>query len=480
MEGSKRVIKDSLRFRHIVIFCTLGLIATFFASFQSYGVVKREATTFIDEELSQMAAVVINYNLALPGRWEGPRHSHEMQFRSFFHKRKEPGSYALENNVIAPRDIDHRYDIIIAPLFGRPGDAIFIPPGVENGFYNIIVSDTRMRMIVATKNNGRRFVVARPLSAINHISSKAFITSLLQFIGISLLYIPIVIVSVNLMFRAIHKIARRIDKRKDDLSNIVTKDDGYIPTELDSFIGAINGLLERVDESVQNQRRFIADAAHEMRTPLTALSLQAEALEDEDLNESARQRLRSLRDGIMRERDLMTSLLTLAKTQGRGEAVVKSEVNIQDLYLKLVEDLGSIADDRGIDFGVEGRIDYTVEASYGDVLCVMKNLTSNALKYAKDGGKVDLLCTATDKEIVLSVRDDGEGIDEEHLSKVFEPFYRVKGDAESVIGTGLGLSIAYEAARRTDGIIVLKNHESGGLEASLHLKKSTAVKTDNS
>ena len=134
MEGSKRVIKDSLRFRLIVIFCTLGLIATFFASFQSYGVVKREATTFIDEELSQMAAVVINYNLALPGRWEGPRHSHEMQFRSFFHKRKDPGSYALENKVIAPRDIDHRYDIIIAPLFGRPGDAIFIPPGVENGF----------------------------------------------------------------------------------------------------------------------------------------------------------------------------------------------------------------------------------------------------------------------------------------------------------------------------------------------------------
>ena len=157
----------------------------------------------------------------------------------------------------------------------------------------------------------------------------------------------------------------------------------------------------------------------------------------------------------------MTSLLTLAKTQGRGEAVVKSEVNIQDLYLKLVEDLGSIADDRGIDFGVEGRIDYTVEASYGDVLCVMKNLTSNALKYAKDGGKVDLLCTATDKEIVLSVRDDGEGIDEEHLSKVFEPFYRVKGDAESVIGTGLGLSIVKRVVLFHKGKIKLKSSDKG-------------------
>lgn len=474
MEGSKRSIKGSLRFRLIIIFCTLGVITTFFASFQSYNIIKREAIEFVDEELAQMAAIVINYNMALPGRWEGPRHSHEKQFRS--HKRlfsrhnNNAKLNPLTNNINTSHS--HNYDIIIAPLYGRPGDEIFIPTGVSNGFYNIIVSNKRMRMIVATKNDGRRFVIARPMSAVNGISSKAFYTSLVQFLIISILYIPLVIASVNLMFKAIYKIAKRIDGRQhDDLSDIIKKDDGFIPTELNSFIGAINGLFHRVDESIANQRRFIADAAHEMRTPLTALSLQAEALESENLPKSARDKLKILRTGITRERDLMTSLLTLAKTQDKAGAVDFIDISVSDLFIKLVEDLAPLADDKNIDFGVEGSINYTLRSSLPDILCIMSNLTSNAIKYAKENGRVDLMCKEYDDRFDLIVKDDGPGIKDEFIKKVFEPFYRVDGDRQSVVGTGLGLSIALASSLRIGAKITLVNAKEGGLEAILSIKK---------
>lgn len=477
MESRKRSIGRSLQFRLIIIFSTLGILAAFVASIWSYIVVQKETKRFIDEELSQIAAIVINYDMLIPKRWEGPRHLHERMF--FSHSSIESRNFnglELTRQKDIPRLSDlnkQNFDIIIAPLYGTAGDDIFIPPAVDDGFYNVLVSDKRIRVFVATKSNGRRFVVARPLTTVENFSSTAFYTSLTQFLSILILYIPTVIISVNLMFKAIYRIAKNIDKRKDDLSKLQGSDEGYIPSELDSFIDAINGLLLRVDKSVKSQKNFIANAAHEMRTPLTALSLQAEALFTENLSDTAKNKLKLLQQGIIRERELMTSLLTLAKCQDNKDLILDN-ISIKDIYIKLVEDLSSIAEDKDIDFGVEGNIDFNILSSSSDILCVMTNLISNALKYTKEGGRVDLMAEDNAENLTLIVKDTGSGIDEEQLEKVFDPFFRVDGDKQEVEGTGLGLAIAYAASKRINGRIVLTNYkdeENSGLLAKLIIKK---------
>ncbi len=497
MEGSKRSITRSLSFRLTIIFCVLGLIGAITTSFWSYRTMLNEAQEFVDEELSQIAAIVINYDMLIPRRWEGPRHLHERVFarvqtpsgRSVIITTprgmgrglgmgRGRGAQDLQNeNIPSLEDLTrHDFDIVIAPLIGRARDNLFLPLSIEDGFYNVIISDKRVRVFVGTKIDGQRFVVARPLSSAMHLSSRAFKTSLTQFLVVLGIYIPLVIVFVNLMFRSLNKSAKKIDKRPiDDLSAVEI--DRKIPSEVDGFIQAINRLLQRIKDSVEMKRRFIADAAHEMRTPLTALSLQAENLLEEDLPPKAREKLIQLQKGIVREKELMTSLLNLARAQDENLIAQKQEINLKELFLNLIDDLSLIADEKDLDFGIDGPCDYQLVSDYHALKGILSNLVSNALKYTPACGQVDLKVEDTSHDLTIIVQDNGPGIDEEYLEHVFEPFYRVKGDTSEIEGTGLGLSIAKAQAQKLGAILTLENviddkGERHGLKASLRFAKS--------
>ena len=190
----------SLQFRLMVIFVVVGMILTAIMSVMSYNRMVRSAQQFVDEELSQISSVAINYNMIIPRRWEAPRRNHERVLRL----RQRNGSIVLEYSTVpspegrpgmgpgrgqgmgrdqhaqeslTPSIVDlykFKYDIIIAPLYGRPGDALYIPPGVPDGFYTVIVADERVRAFVATNTVGQRFVVARPLDVVNDISAMTF------------------------------------------------------------------------------------------------------------------------------------------------------------------------------------------------------------------------------------------------------------------------------------------------------------------
>ena len=483
MESGKRRIIRSLKFRLILIFSGLGILAAIGASLWSYYSVKNETLNFIDEELSQIAATVINYDMLIPKRWEGPRQAHR---RMFFRHHMPNGDAAIvveENRRLQSTGgggeipslgdlASRRFDIVIAPLYGQSRNSLFLPPGISDGFYTVLISDTRTRVFIATKTNTERFVVARPLDVINDISAKALKTSLYEFLVLLIIYIPIVIISVNLMFKAVKALAVKLDKRKEnDLSPLVLAHKGYIPSELDSFIEAIDRLFDKVEESMLVQKRFIADAAHEMRTPLTALSLQAEALADANLPPEALEKLTALRQSIEREKDLMNALLSLTRAQNNQEEVQHSECSIQDLFISLIDELGSLADKKNIDFGVDGKMNYYAYTSKPDLKCVLSNFISNAIKYTPEGGRVDLVCEDTKDSLNLCVKDSGPGLSPENLTKVFTPFFRVGGDNSTIPGTGLGLAIAKAAAQRAGAQVSLYNRQEGGLCAVVKVSK---------
>lgn len=477
MEGSKGrfgFITKSLRFRLIIICSLIGMVCAGIDSAWSYQTIKEEILDMLDDELTQVAASAINYDMDIPKRWDGPRTRHVSMFRSQSLTTLQDSSLFSEHFLESASD-----PIIIAPLFGRSEDTIYVPTGINDGLYNIIIANFRARVLLATHTNGQRFVVARSLSVADRLAAKALKITFTEFVVLTLLYAISVVVSMNIIFKAVTKLSHDLAEKQVNNLEPINKDskEVFIPNEMDGFIDAINQLLARIDDSIRTQKRFIADAAHEMRTPLTALSLQVESLSHERLDPGALEKVRELRKGILREKDLMSSLLALARVQMGDDKPEDTEVNIKDLYVSLVTDLGAIADDKNIDFGIEGEVSSVVRCSVTDLKAVMNNLCSNALKYTPEDGRVDLICTEDENGITLTVRDTGPGIDDEELEKVLEPFYRVGGDTSKHQGTGLGLAIAKAAASRLQADLRLKNAPGGGLAASLifardHLSES--------
>lgn len=484
--GERFAFMRSLQFRLMLIFVVVGMILSAIMTMLSYNHMVKSAQQFVDEELSQISSVAINYNMIIPRRWEAPRRNHERVLRL----RQRNGSIVLEYATVptpgqeqgphprpenlTPSIVDlynFKYDIIIAPLYGRPGDALYIPPGVPDGFYTVMVADERVRAFVATNTSGQRFVVARPLESIEGITHQAFMSSIWQFLGVNLIIIPILILSVRLMFVTLNRIAKSLYKRReDDLSPVISeKHIGFVPSELDSFIHALNRLFVKIDEGIQSKRRFIADAAHEMRTPLTALSLQAESLAREDLSESARLKVQKLHRAISRERDLMTALLTLAREQNKAELSLET-IDIMDLFIKLIEDQGLLADEKELDLGVEGKANYQIVTDRMRLMRVMSNLVSNAIKYTPRGGCINLMAEPlSDGSLRLTVQDDGPGIPEEQLGHILEPFYRVNGDRSEIQGTGLGLAIVKASCDSIKAELKFENVKPHGLSASVTL-----------
>ncbi len=466
-------LRHSLRWQLLVAVCGISLLTGAAASAYTYAAMRAETQKFIDEELHQIAAVVINYNMLIPKRWEGPRHRHERAFRrmqSLY--RNMPLMPAMPLPSLSDLNTE-RFDIVIAPLIGRAGDIVYVPLSVPDGIYTVLMGQSRVRVVVSTKLDGQRFMVARPLSSGAAISTEALQISVAQFAALSVIYCVLAVLAVSVLFRAVNRVAAAIRRRDEhDLSPIDVAASGA-PTELHAFIAALNGMFARIEDSIRVKQRFIADAAHEMRTPLTALSLQAENLLHCQLDAKTLPKVRQLQQAIAREQQLMNDLLTLARLQQQPPQAPQCFM-LQSVLLEILEELGPIADEKDIDFGLEGDAKIEVTLLRAELKTVLYNLASNALKYTKAHGQVDLFVEFAPAhggggQLTLGVRDNGPGIPAAALRNIFEPFFRVKGDREALPGTGLGLAIAKAAAQRLQGQLSLSNRPTGGLEAALRL-----------
>lgn len=246
------------------------------------------------------------------------------------------------------------------------------------------------------------------------------------------------------MFRPIATLSADIDQRDEQALHPI--DESHVPSEIRPFVVASNRLLGRVAQSVDNQRRFVADAAHELRSPMTALSLQAERLAATEMPAAARERLLPLSRGIERSRNLIDQLLSLAAAQSSSNAA-PTRVSVLHIYRRILEDLLPLADRKNIDIGVESSEDVQVNINETDLLILIRNRVDNAIRYTPPGGRIDLSVKREQGAVILQVSDTGPGITVEEQARVFDPFYRSLGTDES--GSGLGLSIVKAIADGT-------------------------------
>jgi len=238
-----------------------------------------------------------------------------------------------------------------------------------------------------------------------------------------------------------------------------------VPTEITPFIESINTMIERLATSIEKERKFIADAAHELRTPLTALQLQADNLAPH-IVAGNQERFQELRKGIARSGKLIAQLLRLARADAPVNGAPLARVDLSEVVTGAVADVLPIAISRGMDIGAEEMVNAHVRAVETDIGMAVKNLVSNAVRYTPDGGTIDLRMRRDGDMVWIDVIDNGPGIDEALLPRVFDRFFRANPDVE---GSGLGLSIVKAIAARYGGDVTLRNRSDGqsGIVASI-------------
>jgi two-component system sensor histidine kinase TctE len=245
------------------------------------------------------------------------------------------------------------------------------------------------------------------------------------------------------------------DRRPLDLSSIETSD---VPEEVKPFLDSINDLMARLSASTQAQRRFIADAAHQMRTPLAGLRTQAELALRQTQKEDVEQTMRQIAISAERASRLINQLLALARAES-GAQVRSQQFDLNELVRESVVDWVPRAMDRGIDLGFEpapGEV--KVEGYLQLVRELLNNVIDNALRYTPRAGQVTCR-VLVEPRVALEVEDTGIGIEEADRKLVFERFYRVLGTG--VEGSGLGLAIVREIAELHGGEVDARPNARG-------------------
>ncbi len=257
--------------------------------------------------------------------------------------------------------------------------------------------------------------------------------------------------------RPLAELQARIRRREStDLSPIPT---GDVPDEVAPLVLAINDLLQRLDHSIAAQRHFLADAAHQLKTPLAGLRMQAELAAreiDSGRGDPAAMRHSLLQIAVSCERAarMVNQLLAMARAEDPGQAMRRVPVDLAAVTRAAVRDFVPKAIERRIDLGYEGPERMPGQRLLGEPVLlgeVVRNLVDNALQYTPEGGTVTarVLPDPFGQVVVLQVEDTGPGIPVAEREAVFRPFYRALGT--QVDGSGLGLAIVQEIVQRHDG-----------------------------
>ena len=259
--------------------------------------------------------------------------------------------------------------------------------------------------------------------------------------------------------RPLREIATEVRLRDaNTLAPLAVRD---MPDEIAPLSDALNQLLARLSHAIDTQRAFVADAAHALRTPLTALQLQAQLVERADSAATRQQAVAQLRQGLERITHLVAQLLTLARQEPGAAPPPHEPVDLRALAGDVVAQMSQAALDRDIDLGLEdtGPEPVTVRGDADALRILLTNLIDNALAYIPRGGRIDVQVAHSADGVELMVADNGPGIPAAERARVFDRFYRAP-DAPTG-GSGLGLAIVAEVAQSHGARVALEDAAPG-------------------
>lgn len=439
MSAAPRDTAPSLRRRLMLFVLGAVCLAALLQGVSAYRTALAEADAIFDYQMQQTA-------LSMSGAVPSPRH-------------------------VMPEELE-----LIIQGWSLDGLQLFAPPPRARlpqravlGFADVIGEDGKAYRVLSMQTGGQVVQVAQELAVRERLASRLAwrtITPIALALPVLLLVVGWVI---SHSLAPVERVRRQLSQRAaDDLAAVSEQG---LPVEIRPMVRELNSLLERVRQAFEAQQHFVADAAHELRSPLTALKLQIEGLQrasDEAARTQARGRLAA---GVERASHLVEQLLLLARQEaGAGPA---QAVDLEPLLRRCLAEQVGAAQARGIDLGLL-RADAVQIRGWPDALAVLlRNLLDNAIKYSPEGGKIDVLLLDEGERVRLRVEDSGPGIPPEERERVFDRFYRSAGAQGRASGSGLGLAIVKTIAERHGAQLLLDRSEAlGGLRVDLLVDKT--------
>jgi two-component system OmpR family sensor kinase len=382
-------------------------------------------------------------------------------------------SSATLTNKAADSVADPSNDDLVVQVWTPDGAQVFrslsraaLPQRAVLGFSNVKANNTTYR-IFSVQTSNQTVQVAQDMAVRQRMAG----TLALRTVGPIAVMAPILMLVVwwvvSGSLAPVSRVKRQVAARQaDDLSPVSEND---LPDEVLPLVHELNLLFGRVRTAFEAQQHFVADAAHELRSPLAALKLQVLSLgraQDEAARNVAIGRVTA---GIERATRLVEQLLVLARQEGSVDQVKLEPVSLSDLLKRTLGDMAGLAQARQIDLGLHHADEAAVDGQPDALIILLRNLVDNAIKYTPAGGTVDLDLRRLPGvkggpgRVVLSVDDSGPGIPPEERERVFSRFYRVPGSEAG--GSGLGLAIIKSIAERHGAVLTLdQSARLGGLK----------------
>jgi two-component system, OmpR family, sensor histidine kinase TctE len=309
--------------------------------------------------------------------------------------------------------------------------------------------------------------VGETLDARRALSRRILLNTLMRQAMLVLAVAAMVWFAVRLVLRPLMRLKNEVETR--DLSDLSNVDPALVHREVRPLVAAMNGSMARMHALIASQRRFIADASHQLRTPLTVLKTQAELALRENDAAAMRAIVRSIAGTTDATVHLANRLLTLARVEHGAGAAVLAPVSLPAIVRQVGLELALPAVQKKIDLSLEAPDEAQVAGQALMLHELVANLVDNALRYTPPGGSVLLRVRQLADGVLLEVQDSGPGIAASERDKVFTPFYRVAATMEvNPSGTGLGLAIVRDVVALHHASIELEDADTGsGLKVSI-------------
>jgi len=349
-----------------------------------------------------------------------------------------------------------------------------LPQRAVLGFSNVRANSTTYR-VFSIQTSNQTVQVAQDLAVRRNMAGNLALRTLGPIAVMMPILMLVVWWVVSGSLQPVARVRSQVASRQaDDLSPV---SDTGLPDEVRPLVQELNLLFGRVRTAFEAQQNFVADAAHELRTPLAALRLQAQSLDRADTPEARQVAVGRLTAGIDRATRLVEQLLILARqeaTAAEGTVAKTRPVDLADLARRTAADLAGVAAAKGVDLGLQQADPASVDGQPDALQILLRNLVDNAVKYTPGGGTVDISVLSGAGTVAVQVEDSGPGIPPEERERVFDRFYRVAGSEAA--GSGLGLAIIKAIAERHGAVLTLGSSERlGGLMATVTFK--TPVQT---
>lgn len=426
----------------LVVIGMLTLVAVY-ASYSAYDAASEEANEFLDRQLQQMT------------RFIGER-----------------AFLSADTAQISQENLEDDYVVTVRYRDGRPMQTshpqIGLPDASATGFSDITSAGTAWRLYSLVLPD-RTVQIAQQMAVRHEIAQDGARNAALPIVGAIPILWLLLAALLHLMFKPLERTAREVSGRTADDTHPIRIDG--VPSEVKPLVEGFNTLLVRLEASIARQKTFMADAAHELRTPLAAMMLQLGNLRRAEIDPEVAERLDDLNGGMRRASDLIDKLLTLARSDATIRPRLTTEVELDTVVMQAVADLTPLAAEHDIDLGFTRCERVHVLVAPEDLRSIAEILLDNAIRHTPQGTIIDVRVEEIEGTPHLTIADNGPGVPEIVMPQLFDRFFRAA--RPDVVGSGLGLAIARSIADRNGIRIKLANRsDSSGLIATLAFKSA--------